>query len=179
MPFGLCGVPTTFQRIMDQIIRGMDRFASAYLEDHLAHLRAVLNKLMEVGLMIKPSKSKCQQAMAECTYLGHVVGNGVVKLVASKLQAILISPSPLSYRLMLQMSEWEQCWVKLMRRAWTTQWHILAEATTEGAKVLHYWEGVPGCQAWSRGLFSLFAGEEVYRPDGPPSTPMAYKIPGQ
>ena len=53
MPFGLCGAPATFQRMMDQVIRGMHKFASAYLddlivfsstwEDHLTHLRAVLS----------------------------------------------------------------------------------------------------------------------------------------
>jgi len=78
----------------------MDQFASVYLDDlivfsitwevYLAHLRAVLNKLTEVGLMTKPLK--CQLAMAECTYLGHVVGNSVVKLEASKLQAIKSFP---------------------------------------------------------------------------------------
>ena len=83
MPFGLCGAPATFQRMTDQ---GMYRYASAYLddivfsitwEDHLAHLRAVFCRLKEKGLAAKPSK--CQIAMAECTYLGHLVGSGVVK----------------------------------------------------------------------------------------------------
>ena len=63
---------------MDKVIRGMSQFASAYLddlivfsttwEDHLAYLRAVMSRLIEVGLMTK--SSKCL-AMAECTYLGH------------------------------------------------------------------------------------------------------------
>ena len=87
MPFGLCGAPATFQRMMDQIIRGMTRFANVYLhdliifsttwEEHLTHLREVLKRLGEVGLTVKPSK--CQLAMSKCTYLGHVVGSGVVK----------------------------------------------------------------------------------------------------
>ena len=57
MPFGLCGAPATFQRMMDQVIRGMHKFASAYLddliifsttwEDHLTHLKAVLSRLQE------------------------------------------------------------------------------------------------------------------------------------
>ena len=102
MPFGLCGAPATFQRMMDEVIRGMDKFASAYLddlivfsynwEDHLTHLRVMLNRLGEVGLTTKPSK--CQLAMAECTYLGHVVGNGVVKPEATKLQTIEQFPLP-------------------------------------------------------------------------------------
>ena len=96
MPFGLCGAPATFQRMMDQVIRGMNHFASAYLDDliifstswesHLSNLRAVLSRLSEVGLTTKPSK--CQFAMAECTYLGHVVGNGVVKPEPGKLEAV-------------------------------------------------------------------------------------------
>ena len=52
MSFGLCGAPAMFQCMMDQVIRGMHKFASAYLddliifsttwEDHLTHLRAIL-----------------------------------------------------------------------------------------------------------------------------------------
>ena len=93
MPFGLCGAPAT---LMDKVVRGMNQFASVYLddlivfsttwEDHLAHLRVVLGRLLEVGLTTKPLK--CQLGMSECTYLGHIVGNGVVKPEASKLQAI-------------------------------------------------------------------------------------------
>ena len=96
MPFGLCGAPATFQRMMDEVIRGMSQFTSAYLddlivfsatwEDHLSHLRAVLDRLREVGLTTKPSK--CQLAMAQCTYLEHVVGNAVVKPEATKLHTI-------------------------------------------------------------------------------------------
>ena len=102
MPFGLCGAPATFQRMMDQVIRRMHKFASAYLddliifsttwEDHLTHLKAVLSRLQELGLTTKPSK--CQFAMTECTYLGHVVGNGVVKPEEGKLRTIEQFPQP-------------------------------------------------------------------------------------
>jgi len=96
MPFGLCGAPATFQRMMDQVIKGMNHFASSYLDDlivfstswesHLSNLRAVLDRLNEVMLTTKPSKY--QFAMAECTYLGHVVGNGVVKPESEKLEVV-------------------------------------------------------------------------------------------
>ena len=102
MPFGLCRAPATFQRMMDQVIRGMHKFSSAYLddliifsttwEDHLTHLRAVLSRLQELGLTTKPSK--CQFGMTECTYLGHVVGNGVVKPEEGKLRTIDQFPQP-------------------------------------------------------------------------------------
>ena len=32
MPFGLCGAPTMFQRMMDQVIRELYEFANAYLD---------------------------------------------------------------------------------------------------------------------------------------------------
>ena len=101
MLFGLCGAPATFQRMME-VIRGMHKFASAYLddlnifsttwEDHLTHLRAVLSRLQELRLTTKPSK--CQFAMTECTYLGHVLGNGVVKPEEGKLRTIEQFPQP-------------------------------------------------------------------------------------
>ena len=80
----------------------MHKFASAYLDDliifsstwenHLTHLRAVLSRLQELGLTTKPSK--CQFGMTECTYLGHVVGNGIVKPEAGKLRTINQFPQP-------------------------------------------------------------------------------------
>ena len=33
MPFGLQGAPATFQRLMDRVLRGLDQFAAAYLDD--------------------------------------------------------------------------------------------------------------------------------------------------
>ena len=65
---------------------------SATWDDHLAHVRAVLNRLSKVGVTTKPSK--CQLEIEECTYLGHVIGNGVVKPETSKLQAIMQFPLP-------------------------------------------------------------------------------------
>ena len=93
MPFGLHGAPATFQRMMDGVLRGCSEYAAAYLddvvihssnwEDHLGHLRDVLTKLRAAGLTVKPNK--CQIAMGQCTYLGHVVGNGQVEPEESKV----------------------------------------------------------------------------------------------
>ena len=78
--------PATFQRLMDRILHGMDEFAAAYLDDiiifsnswkeHLEHLQRVLESLRGAGLTVKIRK--CQIRMRECTYLGHIVENGVV-----------------------------------------------------------------------------------------------------
>ena len=87
MPFGLQGAPATFQRMMDSLLRGLDSYAAAYLDDviihsgsweeHLQHIDAVLTRLRNANLTVKPPK--CQFAMQNCTYLGHVVGNGYVQ----------------------------------------------------------------------------------------------------
>ena len=71
-----------FQRMMDHILVGMQDFASAYLDDliihsisweeHVTHLRRVLQKLREAGLTVK--QKKCQFAKSHCSYLGHSGG---------------------------------------------------------------------------------------------------------
>ena len=102
MPFGLNGAPATFQRLMDEVLRGLEGFSAAYIddvvifsttwEDHLKAVRSVLGRLRQAGLTAKPRK--CQFGMKECTYLGHVVGGGVVKPHVSKLEAVASFPVP-------------------------------------------------------------------------------------
>ena len=104
MPFGLQGAPATFQRMMDQLLVGCNDYAAAYLddvvihstswEDHLHHIRSILQKLREAGLTIKPQK--CQFGTESCSYLGHVVGNGEVRPEESKLQAVKAFPTPVT-----------------------------------------------------------------------------------
>ena len=66
MPFGLKGAPTTFQRLMDILLGPCHQYASAYLddivvfstswEDHLVHLKDVLQRLDKVGLKARAKK---------------------------------------------------------------------------------------------------------------------------
>ena len=102
MPFGLQGAPATFQRMMDVILDDVGEFAAAYLDDlvihstswddHVRHLREILRRLGQAGLTVKPKK--CQIAMSQCTYLGHVVGNGKVRPEQSKVKALEDFPIP-------------------------------------------------------------------------------------
>ena len=53
MPFGLQGAPATFQRMIDQLLRGLEGYATAYLdglviysdswEEHLLHIKNVFD----------------------------------------------------------------------------------------------------------------------------------------
>ena len=102
MPFGLQGEPATFQRLMDRVLKGLESYAAVYIDDlvihsrtwgeHLAQLRSVLQRLREAGLTAKPSK--CQFGMAQCVYLGHIVGNGMVQPERSKLQGVEAFSTP-------------------------------------------------------------------------------------
>ena len=101
MPFGLQGAPATFQRLIDQVIHGVD-FAAAYLDDlivfcstfeeHITHIRTIFERLRKAGLTVKAKK--CEVGAAQCEYLGHVVGNGTVRPQESKLLAIKMFARP-------------------------------------------------------------------------------------
>ena len=82
MAFGLTNAPSIFQRFMQQVLRGLNRadgpsFVSAYLDDilvysssleeHLDHLRQIINRLREVGLKLKPTK--CHSSRKQVNYL--------------------------------------------------------------------------------------------------------------
>ena len=67
MPFGLVNAPATFQRLMEACLGDLQLiWCLIYLDsifgfsktpnDHLIQLRAVFQKLKEVGLKLKPSK---------------------------------------------------------------------------------------------------------------------------
>lgn len=58
----------------------------------MEHLRDLLIRLEETSLTIKPSK--CQFAMSECQYLGHIIGKGRVQPEKDKLDAIRSFPVP-------------------------------------------------------------------------------------
>ena len=91
MPFGLCDAPSTFQRCMELIFRGLQwNILLVYLDDiivmacsfdeHFERLEEVFKRLAEAGLKIKPSK--CELFQMETVFLGHVVSqDGILQAV--------------------------------------------------------------------------------------------------
>ncbi|XP_029919926.1 uncharacterized protein LOC115368085 [Myripristis murdjan] len=102
MPFGLQGAPATFQRLMNRVLSGMGTFCAAYLDDiviysnswqeHLTHLKEVLQRIKQAGLTINPRK--CALARQELQYLGHILGGGVIKPVKDKVVAVKARERP-------------------------------------------------------------------------------------
>lgn len=106
MPFGLQSAPACFQLMMDRLIDGLDESAAAYIDDliifssswsdHLLHVHQVLERLKAEGLTVKPKK--CHFGNREYNYLGHCVGNGLVKPAQSKLDALEAVTTPTTKR---------------------------------------------------------------------------------
>ena len=102
MPSGLSGAPVTFQRMMDEGLRGLNSFIGVYLDgivihsdtwvEHITHLKGVFARLEGANLTIK--LRKCVFSTDNCTYLGHRIGQGGVKPEESKIMAVNQMPWP-------------------------------------------------------------------------------------
>ena len=74
----------------------LDRFCSAFLDDtivysetleeHIIHVRHVLQRLSDAGLHLNPKK--CEFHQTETTYLGLIIGRNGVRMQPEKVQAI-------------------------------------------------------------------------------------------
>ena len=106
MPYGLCNAPVTFQHLMQNCLGELNlMYALIYLDDviiyskteeeHLVHLRAVLERFMEHGLKLKPSK--CNFFRTEISYLGHKVSVAGMELGTDGLKGIAEIVPPATY----------------------------------------------------------------------------------
>ena len=105
MPFGLHNAGKTFQRFMDEVLRGLD-FAFWYIDDilvaseneeqHMQHLRLVLERLAQYGITL--NVGKCEFGQSEITFLGHRISKDGIFPLAEKVEAIKNFPVPTSAR---------------------------------------------------------------------------------
>ncbi len=101
MPFGLKNAPATFQRLVNSVIADIDG-CEAYIDDlvlyadtwekHMEQLHKLFEKLSNANLTVNLVKSSFCHATV--TYLGHIVGQGKVKPVQAKVEAINMYPTP-------------------------------------------------------------------------------------
>lgn len=101
MPFGLRNAGQTFQRFIDEVLRGL-KFCFAYIKDmlffsktneeHLAHLRQLFRRLELYGVVI--SFQKFQFGVYELSLLGHHVHQFGIHPLPERVTAIKDFPKP-------------------------------------------------------------------------------------
>ena len=103
VPFGLAQAPAYFEELMTGVLKDLP-FAMAYLdniiiysptpEEHLQHIKTVLEKLCHANLSMK--LSKCHFFSKEIQYLGHILGMEGIRPVPAKTEAIKAMHPPVN-----------------------------------------------------------------------------------
>ncbi|XP_072182212.1 uncharacterized protein [Diadema setosum] len=101
MPFGMKNAPATFQRMMNELICGLDG-CEVYIDDvvvysdswddHVRTVKELFKRLSAASLTVNLVKSEFGHS--EVQFLGHVVGHGRVRPAAAKVQAVQDVPVP-------------------------------------------------------------------------------------
>ncbi len=117
MPFGLSNSPAVFQALVNDVLRDMvNQFIYVYLDDilifstslqeHVQHVRRVLQRLLENGLFVKAEK--CEFHAQSVPFLGHIVSAEGIRMDPEKIKAVVEWPSPDSRKALQRFSGFRQ-----------------------------------------------------------------------
>lgn len=103
MPFGLRNAAQTFQRFMDEVLRGLP-FASGYIDDilvassnhmeHADHLRQLFNRFSQYGIQL--NVEKCVLGVTSLDMLGHHIGQHGITPLQDRVESLQSFPTPQS-----------------------------------------------------------------------------------
>lgn len=105
MPFGLKNAPSTFQRLMNNVLTGLQgERCFVYLDDivsyshdlktHIENLGAIFDRLRKFNLKLQPDK--CEFLRKEVGYLGHIISEEGLKPDPNKIKSVKEFPIPKS-----------------------------------------------------------------------------------
>lgn len=105
MPFSLTNAPAVFQALINDVLRDMlNHFVFVYLDDilifsrtleeHVQHVRLVLQRLLENKLYVKPEK--CEFYLPSVSFLGYIVAQVQLQPDPVKIRAVTEWPTPIS-----------------------------------------------------------------------------------
>lgn len=111
MPFGLTNAPAVFQALVNDVLRDfLNRTVFVYLDDilifsrtpdeHIQHVRQVLQRLLENKLFVKAEK--CEFHVNSVSFLGFILESGQMKTDPAKIQAVANWPRPTSVKQLQQ-----------------------------------------------------------------------------
>ena len=103
MPFGLCNAPSTFQGMINDVFRDMlDVGVIAYMDDiliysetieeHVAMVRKVMDRLRKAGLCVSIKKSTFH--VREVEFLGYKISDNGISMTTKKVEDITAGLSP-------------------------------------------------------------------------------------
>ena len=125
MYFGLCNLPATFQKMMNEIFHDMSDVCIVYIDDlmilmpmdnqeeHDRIVLEVLRHLCDNDLFVKPEK--CCFRVTEVDFLSMIVSHDEIKMDPEKVNAILKWPELMNVKQVctfLGLSSFYRCFIK-------------------------------------------------------------------
>ncbi len=140
MPFGLCNVPATFERLIEHVLMGLPwNVGLVYLDDIIVHAKSfddelsrlseVFNRMKEAKLKLNPKK--CLLFQDEVNYLGHKISKDRIATDPTKVEAVknwLVPRNNSELRSFLRLCSYYRRFVK----SFTELTHALNQLLTKG-----------------------------------------------
>lgn len=166
-PFGLQGAPATFQNYVNDILYDvLDDYATAYLDDiliysgteeeHTAHVREVLERMIDAGLQI--DINKCEFYTKKTKYLGLIITPGGIEMDPEKVTAVAQWDAPTTRRQLQRFLGFANFYRRFIKN-----FAGVAKPLYGLTKRTADWDWTPECEAAFRRLKEVFVTAPALR----------------